>query len=323
MLNKVLPMAAVILLFPALLPADNSLLYLEMQGVAGYSRQDSKTVYYSHMADEVMQKPSAGFDYIRRFSSESGDWGMAAVQGRIAYDENTTDKYQLQLYNAYVKRKFTGFDLWAGHNRPAFGLSSYLDSHGLLLQPLSMEGFGFDRDWGAGLYEVLDAGDIALSATTGSGMPLRADGNYLVSARGSRGVLEKDNYTFGVSASYGKALETMGYKVINAEPVKYGLLALDFTYLFDNYELRAEACAGERDNRDIYGVLLRLGAGLLDENRLKLELQPVLTDMGTGESSTNLYSGLSYILSDSLTVRSMYSSNSRTLTGQLYWYYKV
>ncbi|MDO9264887.1 MAG: hypothetical protein Q7U02_13045, partial [Desulfosalsimonadaceae bacterium] len=98
--------------------AADYLLYLEAQGVAGYSSQTDDVGYYSHMPEETMQKPSLGFDFLKRFSGESGDFGAAALQFRLAYDDFDTD-LQPQVYNAYFKYKAGWSDLWVGHNRPA------------------------------------------------------------------------------------------------------------------------------------------------------------------------------------------------------------
>ena len=146
-----------------------------------------------------MQKPSLGFDYIKRFSGESGDVATFALQGRLAMmvdpkKMRTEVKLEPQVYNAYLKVKTPGPYVWVGHNRPAFGLSSYFDSHALLLRTLAIQGFGYDRDWGVGLYKDFSWGDIAATATTGSGMPIYFRGNYMTAARASYGVLSRDNY---------------------------------------------------------------------------------------------------------------------------------
>ena len=75
----------------------------------------------------------------------------------------TEVKLEPQVYNAYLKVKTPGPYVWVGHNRPAFGLSSYFDSHGLLLRTLAIQGFGYDRDWGVGMYKDFSWGDIAAS----------------------------------------------------------------------------------------------------------------------------------------------------------------
>ena len=132
----------------AIAGADTSLLYLECQGVVGYLFDDSETVYYSHHPAEMMQKPSLGFDYLHKVASKDRDWGTLALQARVAYDPAEHNNIDLQIYNAYIKTKQRPGDIWVGHNRPAFGMSAYLDSHALLMQPLSMEGFGPERAWG-------------------------------------------------------------------------------------------------------------------------------------------------------------------------------
>ena len=135
--------------------ASDHLLYFEVQGIAGYSSEIKKPVYYSMNPDAEMQKTSIGFDYLKRFSGESGDFATFALQVRLAVTKTTDGesyKPEPQIYNAYVKLKTPGPYVWIGHNRPAFGLSSYFDSHGLLLRTLAIQGFGYDRDWGGGLY---------------------------------------------------------------------------------------------------------------------------------------------------------------------------
>jgi hypothetical protein len=126
--------------------AKSYLFYLEAQGVAGYSSALKKGILYSLSQEDAMQKPSLGFDYIQRISGETRDYGALALQVRLAYNNEGSKKIELQVYNAYLRYKAGFSDLWIGHNRPAMGLSSTLDSHGLLLPTLAMTGFGFDRE---------------------------------------------------------------------------------------------------------------------------------------------------------------------------------
>ncbi len=103
------------------------LLYLEAQGVGGYDTAEDGPIYYSMNPLDVMQKPSVGFDYLQRFSSETGDWGSFALQMRLAYNEayraTGEDEFQAQIYNAFFKYKAGFADLWIGHSRIAFGLA--------------------------------------------------------------------------------------------------------------------------------------------------------------------------------------------------------
>ena len=117
-------LAAAALLAGALaggLRAQTTLLYLELQAAGAYSTASGRFELFSLAAEEVMQKPSLGFDLVQRFSGRSRDIGVLAVQARLAYDEEGEHKLQPQLYNAYFRLK-TGFaNIWAGHNRPALG----------------------------------------------------------------------------------------------------------------------------------------------------------------------------------------------------------
>jgi len=306
------------------------LLYLEAQGVGGYDTDKDGPIYYSMNPLDVMQKPSVGFDFLQRFSSETGDWGSFALQMRLAYNEaygaTGEDEFQVQLYNAFFKYKAGFADLWVGHSRIAFGLGSYLDSHALLLQPLAMYGYGYDRDWGVGATRDFEWGNLSVSYSTGTGMPLEFDGNYLMSARISKGVLSRDNYNIGFSSSYGKPLETIGYEVIIPEPIKTFLVGTDFTYFWNNIENRFEAVAGEKGDENTYAFLWRIGVNLLDEDRLKLEAQPVYRKLGDNWNY-EISGGVSYKLTSDITLRGMYTydgeMNDNRVVFQIYWYYKL
>ncbi len=274
-MKRVFPLSALLLLRLAgqqsAAYGSSRLLYFEAQGVAGYSEQEDGVTFRSEEGmDAVMQKSSVGFDFIQRLSGETGDYGMLALQGRLAYDPDAEDELEAQLYNAYFKYKAGWADLWLGHNRPALGLSSYLDSHALLLPSPAMSGFGFDRDWGIGGFRNLSWGDIGVSLTTGSGMPLRFKGNYLAAARVSKGFLYQDNYNLGLSVSLGETLHTMGYELMSSDPQPFSMAGIDCTYFWDNFEARFEAMGGRNQDEDAYALFARFGINLLDEGRLKL-----------------------------------------------------
>ena len=154
--------------------------------------------------------------------------------------------------------KTPGPYVWVGHNRPAFGLSSYFDSHGLLLRTLAIQGFGYDRDWGIGLYKDFSWGDISASATTGSGMPVYLKGNYMTAARVSYGVLSQDNINVGFSLGYGSTLDTMGYKLRDPEPRQMMLAGVDLTILRNNLEHRFDLLAGKWLGNDTLRYVLQV-----------------------------------------------------------------
>jgi len=308
------------------------LVYLEAQAVAGFplSVDDRSIRWYSMDQMDVMQKPSLGFDYLWRLSGAGGDWGMLAVQARLAYDPTAKHDLEPQLYNAYLKVKPGFGDIWIGHNKPAFGLSSYLDNHGTLLQPLSMYGYGYDRDWGAGYYRDFDWGNLGLSATTGSGMPMRFNGNYLLAGRISKGDLNQQNYDLGLSAAYGKNLETMGYHLININPMMVMSAGADAVFLLNRWENRLEFIWSRRNSdfsQDHYVsdqmFFHRLTANLLEENRLKLEVQNRWLLGKWGDGMLTLAG--SYQLTSDITFRSMVEIEDARprVIGQLYWYHKL
>ncbi len=306
--------------------ASSSLFYAEAMAVAGYSAAAHKAIFYSRMQDECMQKPSLGFDYVLRLSKKTGDFALVAIQGRAALDVEGPGRIELQLFNAYVKFKTRAADIWVGHARPELGLSAVLDSHAALLQPLNMNGFGFDRDWGFGLKKDLAWGGVGFALTAGSGMPLLFKGNYLFSARISQGVLERDNLTIGISAAAGRVLDMMGYRLISPDPKSLAVAGLDVSWFWNNLENRFDIMAGEKDRKGAWAVLWRSGIELMPEGRLKAEVQPVFWKIGP-ESFFRFGAGISFLAAADITLRAMYEHDGETkddrIVLQFYYYRRV
>jgi len=326
MFKKILIITSILALAAGSCPASSRLFYLEAQALAQFpfSGDDRSIQWYSMDQMDVMQKPSLGFDYIQRFSGAGGDWGMLAVQARLAYDSAAKHDVEPQLYNAYLKVKPGFGDIWLGHNKPAFGLSSYLDNHGTLLQPLSMYGYGYDRDWGAGYYRDFDWGNAGLSVTSGSGMPLYLKGNYQLSGRVSKGDLNQQNYNIGLSAAYGKNLETMGYHLIYETTMETAMFGADAAVNRDRFEYRTELIRKtnlmNNWRNNLWGCFFRMTANVLEDNRLKLELQYVYDGY-----DHRLSPGLTYSVTPDLTLRLTGDINRDLdhITAQLYWYHKL
>jgi hypothetical protein len=308
------------------LPAQTTLLFLELQGVSAYSTAHDGFELFSLMADDVMQKPSVGFDLVQRISGRSRDIGVLAVQVRLAYDQKGEHKIEPQLYNAYFLLKTGIVNIWAGHNRPALGISSVLDGHALLLPAPAMLGYGYDRDWGLGLEKDFRWGGAAASLTAGSGMPLHLKGNCLAAARVFKGVLARDNYSVGLSLAGGRVLETMGYALIDPEPASWTVVSVDASHVWRNLENRAEVLLGRRAGAGEFLFFWRSGLALLDEGRLKFETQPVLARRA-GAWNCMLGSGLTYLINADLAGRFMvlYNRESRDarFVVQLYYYKRL
>jgi len=305
------------------LRAQTTLFFLELQAIGGYSTAARSFGFFSLTSEEAMQKPSIGFDFVKRFSGRSSDFGVLAVQARLAYDQEGEHKLEPQLFNAFFRLKAGFADIWAGHSRPALGLSSVLDNHAVLLPAPAMLGYGFDRDWGVGLERDFSWGNAAASLTTGSGMPLYFKGNFLAAARVSKGVLARDNYSFGLSLAHGNILETMGYTLVEPEPFSWSAASVDATYLWRNLENRAEILLGRRDGAGMFLLFWRSGLALLDEGRLKVEVQPVLMN-SAGAWDYSLGSGLTYLFDADLAGRFMvlydHGRRDARFVVQLYYY---
>lgn len=294
--------------------ADSSLLYKEAQFIMGLSSLVSGPIFYSQSQQEMMQKPSLGFDFLHRFTNETGDKALIAFQGRLAWNaQGNNPVVEPQIYNAYLKIKNPLGGLWLGHSRPAYGLGSYFDSHALLLPILDMTDLGFDRDWGLGFLSDTDWGDFAISATTGSGMSLQIGNHSLVSGRVGFGVLNQNNFNFGLSKANG----------ILTGDINLDYTGIDAAVLYNNYELRAENTSGTKANLPYHSFFLRGGAKFLDEDRLKLEVQQINYEQGTQSNQISSI-GLSNIYDENMTLRLMLQNESQSrdtkIIFQSYYY---
>jgi len=321
--------AAGILLAGALaggLRAQSTLFYLELQAVGAMSTVSGRAQWFSLTPEDVMQKPSLGFDLVQRLSSRTRDVGVVAVQARLAYDQDGDHTLQPQLFNATFRLKTRPVNVWVGHSRPAMGLASVLDNHALLLPDPTMFGFGFDRDWGIGIDRDFSWGGAAASLTAGSGMPLYFKRNYLAAARVFKGVLARDNYSLGLSLAQGRLLETMGYTLMGPEPFAWASAGLDGAFVWRNLENRAEVLVGRRAGSGTLLAFWRSGLSLLEEGRLKVEVQPALIRRA-GQWTYALGSGLTVLVNADFTGRFMalYDRGRRDarFVLQLYYYKRI
>jgi hypothetical protein len=310
------------LAMPAL-AAQNYLFYLEAQGVGGWSFNDDRIILFSMAPLEAMQKPSLGFDFIQKFSGSGGDLALLAVQARLVYNQDGVKHFEPQIFNAYLRFKFRDAGLWIGHNKPKLGLATGLDNHGTLLQPLSMMGFGFDRDWGIGFDRDYEGGSIGIALTTGSGMSLRFKGNFLASARIVKGVLGQDNHSLGFSAALGRILDVEGSELLSPAPQNFFMAGIDGSWLINDWEHSLDILAGIRDDRAALAVFWRTSLALLAEARLKLEVQPAWM-LRHGRTHFEMALGASFLATADLTLRSLINYDVHTKDAkvmlQVYYY---
>ena len=292
--------------------SSDSILFLEGQMVAGYSSLQDKIIYYSIDSDHAEQKPSLGINLSKRYTNSHGDWGGLSFQGRVAHDDANDSHTETQIFDAYFDYKFWFADMWVGHNKPAYGLNTILDTHSALLQTLTAEGIGFERDWGAGLYSTYGEGDISISFTSGSGYMIYYDGNYLINTRLSYGILDKDKYTVGLSFANGQIFDMIDYHRLSSNLYPTTSAGTDFSWNLNRFEFKFEASIGTMGEYDINGTLLRIGYNLTPKNKLKLEVQPVLSRTIQEGPTCKVYSGISWALTDYLALRAMFEYNNFT-----------
>lgn len=317
-----------LLILPQLAMSSSYLFFLEAQGVGGYSWAVPGWTTYSHSPMMAMQSPSIGFDYLQRLTSRTGDWGSLGVQFRLAWkDEGGNSKFDAQVYNLFFKIKRPFGDFWLGHDKPAFGLGAVLDTHGRLIQTLTMDGFGFERDWGAGYRRDFSWGSMGLSLTSGSGMDLRFKGNHLLSARLAWGVLERDNVSVAASLSTGRILPWMGHgsaEEIAALP--WTAAAFDLSHRFNQFENRFELMLGRHDGGSLWAFDWLGGMALDAGERWRLETQAAWWRR-LGMSGSRLGLGLTWQSSPSLAWRTFayYEGGSRavSLVFQVYFYRQI
>jgi len=332
--NKLVAMLLLLFITGTALMAQNNLFYLEAQGVAGYSSETEDYILYSHHPHEAMQKPSIGFDWLKRFATQHRDIAVASVQFRLAVNEKEKPALEPQLYNAWLKYKSALGDVSIGHLKPASGLSYSLDNHAMLMPDMTMYVFTYDRDWGMLYSRDTVWGNVSASLTTASGMRLyRKDNNYLAALHASYGILNDDNFSIGATLQKGEVLEAMGYHIGHGKIVHDELLAgLDATILHNNLESRLDVYAGEFYRKDAWSVLWRNGINLLSEEKLKLEAQGIWREL-VGSKHTNYDLGLTWKFHPDWALRTLYDyhimkqgaleETDYKVVAQLYYYKRL
>jgi hypothetical protein len=294
---------------------------VELSLLAGYSDNDGwvETLPGS-------QRSAIGFEHFARLSGERGDYLTTDLQVRMSYDSEAPkdDAWALELHNAWIEHRLgLGRKVRIGHFSPAHGLEPVRDTHGTLVQTLAMMDIGFKKDWGVGYSGIAGPFDLEVALQTGSGMALApADGSYLASAQvwtppgpGAR---------YGLSLVHG-AVRTGGqprtfplpdYADGTVTKSRVGVAgewtAGAFTVLA---ELSAGADdAGARGAHAVGGALLETDYSPPSNQRLSFQLQFRARDNDLehcGVSTVTGLSGMTYLLTDTVTVRAALATVAR------------
>lgn len=288
---------------------ERAVVYEELMLVGGYSDEEE---WVGGMHDG--QKNAAGFEYLRKFGGERGDYLTLDVQARVSYDtsdEDMDERWALELHNAWLDYKpGLGKALRVGHFDPAFGLEPKVDTHGTLFQTLAGQDIGFKKDWGAAYRSSLKALDYEFSAGLGSGMGLkRRDGSFLLAGRIDSP--PGGDLRLGLSAAYGEVLASMQHRTLpepdfSDEGVRKQRLGVDAQYGLGPYSLMGEVTAGRNETNDVAGALLEIGYTVPSLQTLKLQVQGRTWTDDPDDSERRISTvgaGFSYDLRSDLAIR--------------------
>ncbi len=299
-------LSCLVALSPAAAVAQGSSVFsAEAIALGGYTDEEGWT-----LDGACSQTNAVGFEYLRKFSGDRGDFLTIDLQARLSYDPARPDDepWAIEIHNAWVEHKLgLGSNVRAGHFEPAFGLERAFDTHGTLLQTLIGEDVGFKHDWGVGYRGILGALDLEAAAQLGSGMGIeRKDGSYLVTARISNP--PGAGFQYGVSALRGRVLASMGMRTIprpvfESEAVTKTRLGADAQWGVGPLVLAGELTAGTDGDENVMGTLLQIGWPVPAIEALTLETQGQYWSRGASGDESSLVVSASYRLSDGLTLR--------------------
>jgi hypothetical protein len=140
-------------------------------------------------------RQSAGFETLKKFSSETATIASIDFQGRLLRRDRFIpvlndgmgrdhpgwsfeyDNAYLDLYNVLQAEDVGRFNFRAGHFYVPFGLNLQTDTHSTILQLSNERNFGFDQDWYTGLWGSINE-DLNYDAyyMAGSGYDIKYQG---------------------------------------------------------------------------------------------------------------------------------------------------
>ncbi len=134
-------------------------------------RKELMSEFGATNAGQLASRQSAGFEVIKKFSTETKTFLGIDFQGRLVWREGFVDSPNdhegmnrqgvvFEYHNAYADLyslfgDVGRFNLRLGRFYLPFGLNLQTDTHGTLLQLSNERNFGFERDWYAGFWGIL------------------------------------------------------------------------------------------------------------------------------------------------------------------------
>ena len=157
----------------------------------------------------------------------------------------------------------------------------------------------------------------------GSSAGTETVGSYFLAGRISKNILDQDNFSAGFSAAVGRVFDVVGYQTISETPMPIFMAGADLSWRWNNWEHNFEVMAGRRDEQGAVAVFWRTSVGLLDESRLKLEVQPVFSSM-QGSAQFQFALGATYLAHPDWTLRTMVAYETKLkdlrILFQVYFY---
>jgi len=156
-------------------------------------------------SSNIYSRQSIGFEILKKFSTRTSTFAAFDLQLRLVRRDHYLpvandiegagrDGFYTEYHNIYadfynvlnpmMSDRTRGdnagrFNLRAGRTYVPFGINFQTDTHGTILQLSNEENFGFERDWGGGLWGSLTPDlDYNVSYLLGSGYDMSFDGQH-------------------------------------------------------------------------------------------------------------------------------------------------
>jgi hypothetical protein len=288
---------------------DNSRLSLDLTSRSSYWQKESQFV----------QQEFLGLDYYQVLSIDNTELGQLTLQPflyRIDNGYRTAAIYDDDHDWEFVVRTATlNYNAWGldkpyikvGHFEIPFGVEFSKDTFGDLHQYGQGMKMGMKMDWGIALGQELNEYKYEISATRGSGMKYRDEGDPFAYA-GRISTLNDSQWALGTSLFYGEIID----KDTTSER---SAIAIDFEYFYNTHGVIFEIYTGQQNEKDIWGSLVEFNSQSQDESK-EVYLQHFYKKMGSQTAYSALVAGISYRLSKELTISNQIKKELESINTQ-------